>query len=148
MEEGNEFLKKYLPVFNKRFKVEASRADNMHRSVPKGVDLDKILCIRTPRFLRNDFTIAHKKKLYQVEESVQGREVIVEERISGLLVIAYKGRALRFHEITQRPQKIASAHRIKKHKAYIPPQDHPWRGFRITETLPERKQEEVFAGAL
>ncbi len=148
MEEGNELLKKYLPVFNKRFKVEPAKVDNMHRPIPKGVVLDKILCVRTPRFLRNDFTIAHEKKLYQVAESVQGREVIVEERINGLLLITYKGRALRFHEITQRSQRIAQPQKIKKHKAYIPPQDHPWRGVRITETLPERKQEEVFAGVL
>jgi transposase len=148
MEEGNEFLEKYLPVFNRRFKVEPAKAGNMHRPIPKGVNLGKILCIRTPRFLRNDFTIAHENKLYQVEESIRGREVIVEERINGLLFITYKGRALRYHEITQRPQKIAQPRKIKIHKAYIPPQDHPWRCFWTQESLPERKQEEVFAGTL
>jgi transposase len=148
IEEGNEFLEKYLPVFNGRFKAEPAKADNLHRPIPKGVNLDNILCVRTPRFLRNDFTVAHENRLYQVENNIRSKEITVEERINGSLLITYKGRALRYHEITQLPQKIAQPRKIKIRKAYIPPQDHPWRSLRIPGPLPARKQEEAFAGAL
>lgn len=139
---ANEFMNEYLPLFNKRFNVEALSPHDLHRPLPKGIELDKIFSVRTPRTLYNNFTIAHKGKLYQVEDNIHTREVIVEERINGSLFITHKGRVLRFHEITQRPIKVKQP--CKHYKPPIPGPDHPWR-HRI---LPIHKEEEVFAGAL
>ena len=69
------------------------------------LDLDKVLCIRTPRALRNDFTVAHNKKLYQVETAVQTDTVLVEEKIDGSMVISHKGKQLKIREILERPEK-------------------------------------------
>lgn len=146
IQAANEFLNSYLPVFNERFNVEPLNPADLHRALPKGIDLDKILSVRTPRTLYNNFTIAHKGKLYQVEDNVRTREVIVEERLDGSLLITYKARALRYKQITQRPVKVKQPHKPRVHKpAAI---DNPWRKFYFGKALSVRKEEEVFADAL
>lgn len=62
-EEANLFLETYLPIYNKRFRVLAAESADLHRPIPKGMDLNKILCIKTQRTVRNDATVAHHGKL-------------------------------------------------------------------------------------
>lgn len=128
-EEANEFLVCYLPLYNKRFSQKAAKEGDLHRPIPEGIALDDILCIKTKRSLRNDFTIGHDKKLYQIEDKAATRHVIVEEKIDGSMVIKHKGINLKFHEITSRPvqEKQKSLSLYKPRKRYIPPKDHPWR---------------------
>ena len=150
--EGNEFLKTYLPVFNKRFNVVPLENADLHRPLPKGIELDKILSVKTPHSLRNDFTVAHEGKLYQVEDNIRAKEVVVEERINGSLLITYKGRALRYKQIAARPKKIEEKPKkpdtsVKK-EPYLIPQDHPWKRFRLPGSYPIKTKEEVFADAL
>ena len=132
IEEGNKFLEEYLPLYNKRFSVRPREKDDVHRALPRGMDLNAILCIKTERTLRNDFTVAHNHKLYQIEEATKASKVIVQDRMDGSMRITYQGQALRFREITQRPireskQPVAR----RRRKIYIPPADHPWRRFKI-----------------
>ncbi len=143
---ANEFLNEYLPVFNRRFNVEALSPHDLHRPLPKGIEFDKILSIRTPRTLYNNFTIAHKGKLYQVEDNVRTRQVIVEERLDGSLFITYKARVLRYKQIMQRPEKVKQPHKPHVYKPAA--MDNPWRKFHYGRALPVHKEEEVFAGAL
>ena len=71
--EANKFLKHYLPLYNRKFACKAQKEEDLHRAIPKEMNLDNIpSCIGTERAVRNDNTIAHKKKLYQIEESVKG----------------------------------------------------------------------------
>jgi hypothetical protein len=56
IQEGNQFLEGYLPLYNKRFSVRPREKEDFHRPLAKGLDLDAILCIKTERALRNDFT--------------------------------------------------------------------------------------------
>ena len=129
IEEANRFLEEYLPGYNKRFAVCPKGKDNLHRAVGKGVDLDGILCIKTERTLRNDFTVAHNKKLYQVEDKLRGSKVMVQDRLDGSLVMTYKGQRLRFKEITARPVKEQKEQSlvVRIRKPPTPPPDHPWR---------------------
>ena len=134
IEEANKFLEYYLPIFNKRFRVKAIEEGDFHREIPKGIDLDKILCIKTKRGLRNDWTVSHNKKLYQVIDHVRTKSVIVEERIDGSMLIMHKDENLKYREITQRPVREEKAEElciIKSKKSYKPPEDHPWRSFKI-----------------
>jgi hypothetical protein len=87
IEQGNQFLEEYLALYNKRFSVCPKEKDDFHRPLPKGVDLDAILCIKTERALRNDFTVAHNRKLYQVEEMIKASKVMVQDRIDGSMVM-------------------------------------------------------------
>jgi len=143
--EGNEFLEDYLPVFNRRFNVVPLESQDLHRPLPKGVGLDKILSIKTPRALRNDFTVLHEGNLYQVEDNIRSKKVVVEERLNGQLLITYKAKALRYSRINQRPARIQQP-RKHKQRIYPPiPKDHPWRNFRFGSVDIKEKQE-VCAG--
>ena len=128
VKEANDFLKRYLPVYNRRFSVRPQEIGDFHRPLPPGVDLDSILCIKTERTLRNDFTVAHHHKLYQIEGTVRASKVMVHDRIDGSLSIDYKGRALRFKEITERPlTESKDSMVVPKKKRFTPPSSHPWR---------------------
>jgi len=144
--EANKFLGWYLPVFNRKFGVVASQSEDLHRPLPEGIELDAILTVKTVRALRNDFTVVHEGKLYQVEDAVRADKVVMEERLNGTLFITYKGRVLRYRQITQRPQKIQEA---RKPRARNPAaMDNPWRMFRLPGSHKTQISEDVLAGAL
>lgn len=144
IEEANKFLEYYLPVYAKRFGVAPAKEGDLHRPIPKGIDLDRTLCVKTKRVLRNDFTVAHDKKLYQVLDNTRAKEVMVEERIDGSMIMRYKDTALRFKEITTRPPK--KPYEFKIRKIYIPPADHPWkRSFKINTQYSQYQQREKVA---
>lgn len=132
IEEANKFLKSYLPLYNKKFAVKPKDKEDIHRDIPKGINLDRILCIKTERTLRNDFTIAHSGKLYQIQDRIKAGKVIVEERINGTMAIAHKDTFLKFKEITERPERQKTKpHLSGKKRQCKPPADHPWRKFKI-----------------
>jgi hypothetical protein len=148
-DEANKFLEGYLPKFNQRFSIEPINPTNLHRPLPKTIDLDKVLSIRTKRALRNDFTIRHNKKLYQIldmPEGIRTKQVIVEERLNGRMYINYNGFTLKYKLIDAKPPKPKEPY--KPRKKYIPPKDHPWRNFRLPTSLDFEEKEEIFAGAL
>jgi hypothetical protein len=139
LEEANIFLEEYLPIYNRRFSVPPKERDNLHRPLGRGLDLDAILCKKTERTLRNDFTVAHNSRLYQVEQAIQASKVMVQDRIDGSLRIYYKDRALRFREITERPLREKKPLTLtKRTKPCTPPPGHPWRGFKFGKHRYER----------
>jgi transposase len=141
IEEGNQFLGKYLPLYNKRFSVSPREKEDLHRPLPGGIDLNAILCIKTERTLRNDFTVAHNHKLYQIEEATKASKVIVQDRMDGSMRVTYQGRALRFREITERPIRENKQLMVtRRRKTYIPPADHPWRRFKIKNRHSNRER--------
>lgn len=125
---ANKFLPGYFFWYARRFGVKPAKSTNLHRQIAAGVDLDQILCIKTTRVVRNDFTVAHEGKLYQIKDNIRGRGVVVEERVNGRKYFNYQGKYLRFKEITTRPEKIQQeAKKPKARRPYILPKDHPWR---------------------
>lgn len=130
--EANRFLQEYLPVYNRKFAVKAARKGDLHRPVPRGLDLHKVLCIRTDRAVGNDHTIAHHKKLYQIEEAISSKKVTVQERINGKMLIVSQGKSIRYRQITERPEPVPKQPVLRKKKASRPvPPEHPWRKFDI-----------------
>jgi hypothetical protein len=129
VEEANEFLKTYLPSHNRKFKKAALSEADLHRPALHSRELDRILCIKEERTVRNDFTVLHKGTLYQIEEATRAQKVLVEERLDGTLRITYKTRELRYREITTREikGKPESALSIHKKKGWTPPSEHPWK---------------------
>lgn len=131
LEKANRFLEEYLLLYNKRFSVRPRGKNDLHRAIPRGMDLNAILSMKTERTLRKDFTVAHHHRLYQIEDSTRPSKVTVQDRTDGSMKATYQGRALRFKEITESPardnkQPVAT----RRSKIYIPPSDHyPWRMF-------------------
>ena len=147
IEEGNRFLMEYLPGYNRRFSVSPKEKGNLHRPLPKGLNLNTILCIKTERALRNDFTVAHNKQLYQIEEAIQASKLMIHDRIDGSMVILHRDRRLRYKVIDERPLKEDLPKRsVRRSKPYIPPADHPWRRFRLNRRPPQRENLLVING--
>jgi len=128
IQEANEFLKQYLSVYNRRFAVRPLEPNDFHRPVLKGLDLDSILCIKTKRRVRSDFTVVYKRKLYQMEEKVRGSQVTVHEHLDGSIKMVYRDWPLRFKEIPTRPQKEEKAPvKEQRKRPPVPSTNHPWR---------------------
>ena len=125
IKEANKFLKSYWPRHNKKFAVKPVKQANLHRPVPQGMDLDAILCRKTEHPLRNDFTIVHDKKLYQILDKYAGKKVTVEERINGARYIVYNGVKLKYKQIAQRLAKEKP--KSKPRKINRPAMEHPWK---------------------
>ena len=122
-----------MPIYNRRFAIQAKEKETFHRKLPEGFKLDTVLCRKTERTVRNDFTVSHKGVLYQITERTEARKVTVEERINGSLHITYKGIKLKFREITQRPRKEPRQKQKLRtnNKKYTPPANHPWRRYNL-----------------
>ena len=128
IEAANQFLEGYLPIYNQRFTVQPAQAADLHRPRPASRDLDRSLCIKTPRGLRRDWTVAHHGHLYQVRTTVRATHVLVEEHVDGTLRITHQGRPLAFHAITSRPVKVVEAKTVPPPRRPVTPRpDHPWR---------------------
>lgn len=129
VDEANEFLTTYLPTYNRKFKKPAASDADLHRPAPHSRELDRILCIKEERTVKNDFTIAHNGKLYQIEQATRAEKITVEERLDGTLHISYKGQSLRYREITKKSMEIIPESPVlqQERKPWIPSVDHPWR---------------------
>ncbi len=138
-DEANQFLKDYLPKYNKRFRVYAANKTDVHVRLPRYFNLESYLCVKTKRTIRNDNTVAYNGKLYQVEENVKTRKITVEERLNGSLQITSNRTSLKYRVITQRPKKEAPAKTLRPRKTYIPPKDHPWRRWQLRKPLTAKK---------
>jgi hypothetical protein len=128
-DEANAFLETYLPKHNKKFSVCPANELDVHVRLPHHFNLDKYLCIKDQRTVRNDHTIAYNRKLYQLEQG-DCKKVDIEERIDGSLLILGKGTILKYHEISERPkQKIMAARENKRiyNRPPKPSKDHPWK---------------------
>ncbi len=126
--EGNAFLENYLPEYNRRFAKEAAKKADLHRPVVNKRALDTILSIKTDRALRNDFTVSHDKKLYQIKNNIRVKKVTVEERTDGSMRILHNGLRLRFKEIQTCPQKEKSTiTRSRIIRVRKQPMTHPWK---------------------
>ena len=142
LEAANRFLERDLPIHNRRFTVQPAQAADLHRPRPAHRELDRILCLKTPRCLRKDFTIAHQGGLYQIHETVRTSQVLVEEHVNGTMRITHQGRALGFHAITSWPMKAAEAKKVHRPRRPVTPRpDHPWR----RRLRPERRTQATVA---
>lgn len=129
-DEANAFLGEYLPKYNERFRVYPANKSDVHVKLPEYFNLDKYLCIKTERTVKNDNTIAHNGRLYQIQDNPKTKKVIVQERIDGSMHIKSNAEGLKYREITERPVRATAVQKIPRPRSpYIPPKDHPWRRY-------------------
>ena len=128
-EAANAFLREYLPAFNRRFRVTPANPTNVHVKPQPGFKLDRHLCLKTDRTVRNDHTVAYDGKLYQITEPVLSRKVIVQQQFDGSVqMIGAGGMSLKYREITGRPQKATPPEPPRRpRQPRLPARDHPWR---------------------
>lgn len=137
LEAANQFLETYLPTYNQRFAVPPAQPADLHRPRPSAQELARLLCLKTPRVLRRDWTVAYNGQLYQVQANVRATQVQVEERVDGTLRITHHGQALAYEAITTRPARVPACPKGHRPRHPVtPPSDHPWR----KRLLPNRRQ--------
>ena len=135
---ANEFLKKYIPQFNDKFAVAATRKADLHKKINKTlkVRLPQIFSIQDQRVVQNDFTIMFKKQYFQLDQvqptNVYKKDkVIVEEHLNGEIKINSKGHYLKYKVLPERPKKVINiklpALTKQKQTTWKPPANHPWR---------------------
>ena len=132
IKEANEFLEWYLPQHNKRFGVEPAAEGDLHRFLPTPKELNNILCKKTEHVVRNDFTIVHEKRRYQILSCTKAKKVIVEERLDSKMCIKYNDNILKYKEIPRnlvlkKPKEEISTDLPKEKVPHKPKYNHPWR---------------------
>ena len=130
IQEANIFLDQYLPEYNRRFTVIPMSKENLHRDIPGGLNLNDIFCVKTKRTLRNDFTIAHNKKLYQIRNHIHASVVLVHDRMDGSMTVTHNGSSVEFAEIAARPVKEKKPLKIHR-KIYHPSKHDSWKNFKF-----------------
>jgi hypothetical protein len=134
---ANRFLEPWLLRYNRCFAVQPTQAADLHRPPPTRHELDRILCLKTTRVVRRDWTVAHHSQLFQIETQVQAHEVLVEEHLDGTMRITHRGHPLRYHAITLRPVRVmAPTPPAAPRRPAKPKPTHPWH----RRFLPERQK--------
>lgn len=136
MEEANKFLREYyLPKHNRKFCVRAAKEDDMHMPLSEGQDLNNILAIKTGRVVRNDYTVAYERGLYQLDTvlALKGRKVCILEKLNSGMRIEYKGEPIKYSKINLklRPKELdylqtEKVVRLVRKTKYKPGRNHPW----------------------
>lgn len=129
-DEANAFFEKYLDKFNAKFAVAARFDGDAHRSLDQRIKLDEILSVQTEHVLRNDRTVVHERKLYQVTDKTRAQRVVVFEYLSGRMAVKHGQRRLTFKAIDQRPRpelKPQKIKKVKRRRRHIPSKGSYWR---------------------
>ncbi len=131
--EANIVLERYLDGFNKKFEVAAKRRGDLHRSVDKRIFLDDILSFQTQRSLRNDRTVLHNNRWYQVLNRTRVQDITVYDYLNGRMAIKYGPNRLDYKAIEGPILRVKpKIFKIRIHKRYVPPKDSYWRiGFKL-----------------
>ena len=132
---ANRFLQKtFLPAFNRRFVKQAARPADLHRRVPRGLDLGRVLSIQETRMVQNDWTLRFENRWFQLAGMHQklglaGRSLTVCQRLDGGLELLYGGRALSYRELPVPPgrKQEDGVPEIRSNQGQRPSADHPWR---------------------
>jgi transposase len=128
-DEANAFLRGYLPEFNVKFAVEPASEQDMHREIVSWKEMNNIMTIRTERTVRNDYTIAHEGKMYQLKTvlPLKGRNVTFVELLNDRFRIEHKGQKINWANIKPRP-KVKVQERKRLYKPFFrPAKNHPWK---------------------
>ena len=138
IEEANAVLRKYLPIFNKKFQVQAKKQSDYHRPVDKRIKIDEILSVQTQHPLRNDRTVVHLKQWYQVLTKTRASTVTVYEYLNGHMAIKHGLERLQYKPIEGPLPRVIPVliRKVKLRFRPIPTRGSYWRdGFKLPGSL-------------
>lgn len=130
IDEANEFLKGYIPEFNKLFAVEPREAEPAFRPLAEDINLDNILCVKEKRKVDNGGVFSFYGRHFKIEPKESQPTIpphskinVFVNSISGIRV-EYKGR---IYETTLfiKPKKVMdSTPKVLKPVANTPSDNH------------------------
>lgn len=115
LNEANAYLEQeYLPMWNRRFTVEAEKAPDAHRPLRAEQNLAAILSHVEERVVANDYTIRYHTQKYQIPRAdirpgLRGATVRVEERRDQTVWVRFRDRYLEVSRCEPVPQRTRSA---------------------------------------
>lgn len=126
---ANAYVEEYCAKHNAKYAVPAKGQADLHLKVKERRYLDRILCIKDKRRLKNDNTISFEGKLYLIEDRVDTKHVMVEIHTDGNMAISSHNRRLKFKHIkpNTKPSEAKAMDMNRERPIIIPPPDHPWR---------------------
>jgi len=140
--EANRFLDRYLRTHNRRFMKVPLRPQDLHRPVPKSLNLDDIFCLQGIRTINNGYIIKWTSRTFVLTRpslTLRRQKVVVREWFDGRLSIRFKGKELEYKEVDMvrpKPKVRVFAMKIRrKRPKYIPPPTHPWKRGPIVQSL-------------
>ena len=145
LEAANQFLdEEYLAEFDGQFRVKAKCSTNVHRRVPRDLDLVLVLSIQEERVVGQDWTVQWRNRWFQLTEANRNlrlvkQKILVCEQLDGALRFRMGARELAWEELAERPKRGQKGQE-KAGKAsagesggsgrkgpWKPARDHPWR---------------------
>lgn len=143
LDQANSYLESYLIEHNSKFCVEALQPADLHRTVPKDICLEGILSIQTRRCVRNDFTIFHNGKVFQLQSHIRSRFITVQERLDGSIHLINGKKTLDYTEIpktslSQQYKQVEPECRPGNHSRIPKGSDHPWKKFKFGTLDPKK----------
>ncbi len=132
MKTANAFVQSgYLDRHNSQFAVLAAEPADAHRSID-GINLSSIFCLKNKRVLQNDFTIAYRKRIFQIEQHQKTilrpkDKIVVREHLDGSISLAIRSVLLNSTEIGKRPPKQLPVKVVRALVHHKPSPEHPRR---------------------
>jgi hypothetical protein len=132
-EAANVYLRRdYLPEHNRRFARVAARPEDYHRRAPRAAELDGIFRLESERVVSQDGVVRYANRYFQLSHQAPARsKVLVCEGRHGAMAIEYRGRALRWEEISAPAKPRVESERRSPlpvvRPKWVPPANHPWR---------------------
>jgi hypothetical protein len=146
LETANRFLEEeFLGPFNARFGVAPAVAEDLHRAVPAGLDLARVLSVQEERVVQNDWTVRWSNAFLQLPRSCSlqpGARVQVCAQLDGQVRLFVGDRELSWSATRSEPSRPRqpSPRRTgptKSNQGQKPAATHPWRGLkRAAESSP------------
>jgi len=112
LQAANHYLlEEYIPKHNRKFSHPAKEPGLAYQSVPKGINLNNIFCIKDERTVAPDNTISYRTKYYQIlpndyRISFAKAKVMVHEWLDGSIHIFYKDQELKHKPIPKKRSKL------------------------------------------
>jgi transposase len=145
IEAANRFLAAdYWADHNQRFARAAASAEDFHGAIPRGVRLDAVFRLEETRTVSNDWVVRYDNRYFQIERQSHrppARSIVqVYEAANGQLEIRYRGRVMRWTELTAESLRVSRTTAPRARQSIpAPPRalrpvpvrrrptvDHPW----------------------
>ena len=99
IEEANRVLEVFLPRFNERFGVPATRSEPAYRPVDPELDIASVLCLKERRRVAKDNTVKYYGRTLQLypgadRTSYARAHVEVQKRLDARILVQYHGKIL------------------------------------------------------
>lgn len=114
---ANEYLNsQFLPVeYNKKYAVVPSNLEPGWVTLPESINLDEVFCVKHPRVVASDHTIAYEGKIYRITDdlkySIKGQKVEIRKYLNEEIKFWFADRVLAV-EIYERPVQVSEVEKL------------------------------------